>query len=73
MKAVVDSLGVDPDKLTIIINQIVNFKEGDETVRFSKRNDNFIGADELLEAVGADACHYIFLERTPRHAHGVRS
>ena len=65
MKAVVDSLGVDPDNLTIIINQIVNFKEGDETVRFSKRNDNFIGADELLEAVGADACHYIFLERTP--------
>ena len=65
MKAVVDSLGVDPDQLTIIINQIVNFKEGDETVRFSKREDNFIGADELVDAVGADACHYMFLERTP--------
>ncbi len=65
MKAVVDSLGVDPERLTIIINQIVNFKEGDETVRFNKRNDNFIAADELLDAVGPDACHYIFLERTP--------
>lgn len=65
MKAVVDSLGVPPEKLTIIINQIVNFKEGDETVRFSKRKDNFIAADELLDAVGTDACHYIFLERTP--------
>ena len=65
MKAVVNSLGVDPEKLTIIINQIVNFKEGDETVRFSKRHDNFIAADELLDAVGPDACHYIFLERTP--------
>ena len=65
MKAVVDSLGVDPERLTIIINQIVNFKEGEETVQFSKRNDNFIGADELLDAVGPDACHYIFLERTP--------
>ena len=65
MKAVVDSLSVSPEKLTIIINQIVNFKEGDEMVRFSKREDNFIGADELLDAVGPDACHYIFLERTP--------
>ena len=65
MKAVVDSLGVDPEKLTIIINQIVNFKKGDETVRFNKRKDNFIAADELLDAVGPDACHYIFLERTP--------
>ena len=65
MKAVVDSLGVAPEKLTIIINQIVNFKANDETVRFSKRDDNFIAADELLDAVGPDACHYIFLERTP--------
>ncbi len=65
MAAVVDSLGVDPERLTIIINQIVNFKEGDETVRFNKRKDNFIAADELLDAVGPDACHYIFLERTP--------
>lgn len=65
MKAVVDSLGVDPENLTIIINQIVNFKKGDETVRFNKRKDNFIAADDLLDAVGPDACHYIFLERTP--------
>ncbi len=65
MKAVVDSLGVDPERLEIIINQIVNFKKGDETVRFKKREDNFIGADDLLDAVGPDACHYIFLERTP--------
>ncbi len=66
MKAVVDSLGVDPESLTIIINQIVIFKEGDDLVQFSKREDNFIAADELLDAVGPDACHYIFLERTPR-------
>ena len=65
MMAVVEALGIEPGRLTIIINQIVNFKEGDETVRFSKRQDNFIAADELLDAVGPDACHYIFLERTP--------
>ncbi len=65
MKSVVESLGVDPNRLTIIINQIVNFKEGDETVRFSKRQDNFIAADDLIDAVGADPCHYMFLERAP--------
>ncbi len=63
MKAVIEALDVDPDRLTIIINQIVNFKDDGAMVRFSKRADNFIGADDLIDEVGADACHYIFLER----------
>ncbi len=63
MKAVVEALGVDPERLTIIINQLVSFKDDGAMVRFSKRADNFIGADDLIDEVGADACHYIFLER----------
>ena len=65
MKAVVEALGVDPSRLTIIINQLVTFLEGGQPVRFSKREDNFIAADELLDAVGPDACHFMFLDRTP--------
>ena len=65
MKAVVEALGTEPSRLTIIINQLVNFKQSGDTVRFSKRADNFIGADDLLEEVGADACHYMFLDRAP--------
>ena len=65
MKAVVEAIGTEPSRLTIIINQLVNFKKGGDTVRFGKRADNFIGADDLLDEVGADACHYMFLDRAP--------
>ena len=71
MKAVVDSLGVAPEKLTIIINQIVNFKKGDETVRFNKRKDNFIAADELLDAVGPRCVPLHLLGADSGYAHGV--
>ena len=66
MLAVAEALGAEPDRLTIIINQLVNLKESGETVRFSKRADNFISADELLDIVGPDACHYAFMERTAK-------
>ena len=65
MKAVVRALGRDPDDLVIIINQIVSFKEGGESVRFSKRRGVIVTVRELLDEVGADACRYIFLSRSP--------
>ena len=66
MHAVVEALGAPPESMTIIINQMVNLKESGATVRFSKRADNFVSADELLDVVGPDACHYIFMERTAK-------
>lgn len=65
LKAAVQALGGDPEALTIILNQIVNFKNEGETVRFSKRKGHIITVDELLEEVGSDACRFIFLSRTP--------
>jgi len=65
MKAVVEALGADPGRLTIILNQIVSFKQGNLAVRFSKRKGQIITVRELVETVGADACRYIFLSRSP--------
>ena len=65
MKAVVKALGYNPDNLTIILNQLVNFKQGEETVRFSKRKGVIVSVRELIDEVGADACRYIFLSRSP--------
>ncbi len=64
LEAAVKALGGDPDNLTIILNQIVSFKNEGETVRFSKRKGNIVTVDELVEEVGADACRFIFLSRT---------
>ena len=65
MKSVVKAFGGNADDLTIILNQIVNFKNEGETVRFSKRKGVIVTVDELVEEVGADACRYIFLSRAP--------
>ena len=63
MKAMMTALGMDPDRLTIILNQIVSFKEGGESVRFSKRKNVIVTVSDLIDDVGADAVRYTFLSR----------
>ena len=63
MKAAVTAIGVDPDRLTLMIYQMVTFKQGDELVRLSKRSGDIITVDDLVDQVGADACRYFFLSR----------
>ena len=65
MKAAVTALGVEPERLTIMISQMVTLKRGQEVVRASKRTGEFITLRELVDEVGADACRYFFLARTP--------
>ncbi len=65
MKSAVQALGIDPDKLTILISQMVTLKRGAEVVRASKRTGDFVTLRELAEEVGKDACRYFFLARTP--------
>lgn len=65
MKSAVVALGVDPDRLTVLISQMVTLKRGDELVRASKRAGHFITLGELADEVGVDACRYFFLARSP--------
>jgi arginyl-tRNA synthetase len=64
MKAVVGALGIDPERLTVIISQMVTLRRGGELVRVSKRSGDIITLRELVEEVGADACRFFFLSRT---------
>ena len=65
MKAAVEGLGIDPDRLTILIAQMVTLKRGNEVVRASKRAGEFVTLRELADEVGDDACRFFFLSRTP--------
>ena len=65
MKSAVAALGIAPERLTILISQMVTLKRGAEVVRASKRTGDFVTLRELTEEVGADACRYFFLARTP--------
>ncbi|MFI5282811.1 MAG: arginine--tRNA ligase [Candidatus Dormibacterales bacterium] len=61
MKGAAAALGFDPDKLVIILNQMVNLKEG----KMSKRAGRFVTLDELIDRVGSDAVRYFYLLRSP--------
>tara|TARA_Y100000590_G_C15702191_1_gene1007223 strand:- start:484 stop:2163 length:1680 start_codon:yes stop_codon:yes gene_type:complete len=63
MKAVMNALDIDPDRLTILISQLVTLKRGEETVRASKRTGELVTLRELITEVGPDACRYFFLSR----------
>ena len=63
MKAAAAAMGADPERLTLMIYQLVTFKRGDELVRLSKRAGDIVTVDDLVDEVGADACRYFFLSR----------
>jgi len=65
MKGAVSALGYEPERLTVILMQLVRlFKEG-EILRMSKRTGNYITLEELMEEVGQDAARFFFVMRSP--------
>jgi len=64
MKAVVGALGISPERLQVIISQMVTLRRGGEIVRISKRSGDIITLREVAEEVGSDACRFFFLSRS---------
>ena len=65
MKSAVEALGIERDRLTVLISQMVTLKSEGEVLRVSKRTGNLVTLRELAEEVGTDACRFFFLARTP--------
>ena len=63
MKAMMRALGLDPERLTLIIYQLVTLMRGGEIVRLSKRTGDIITMREVLEEVGPDAVRFFLLAR----------
>ena len=63
MKTAMRALGIDPERLHIIISQLVTLRLGGEAVRASKRTGQIVTLADLVDEVGADACRYFFLAR----------
>jgi len=64
VKAAAGALGIAPERLTVIITQMVSLRRGDELVKVSKRSGELITLAELVDEVGADACRFFFLARS---------
>ncbi|HEX7363847.1 MAG TPA: arginine--tRNA ligase [Dehalococcoidia bacterium] len=64
MMAAVNALGINPERLKIIICQLVTLRRGQQVVRVSKRSGDIITLREVVDEVGADACRFVFLSRS---------
>ena len=64
MKAVVAALGIAPERLKVIISQMVTLSRGGELVKVSKRSGDIITLREVVDEVGVDACRFFFASRT---------
>ncbi|KXG74431.1 Arginine--tRNA ligase [Fervidicola ferrireducens] len=60
MKGALAALGYDPDKLTIIIMQLVRLYRNGEIARMSKRTGRAVTLADLVEEVGKDAARFFF-------------
>ncbi len=54
----------DPDRLELIIGQLVNLRESGEAKRMSKRKGDIVTVDDLVEAIGVDAARFLLVGRS---------
>lgn len=58
LKAGMQALGVDPERIEVLIYQWVHVLRAGEPVAMSKRAGTFVTLQELIDEVGADAARY---------------
>ncbi len=64
IRQAVEALGVEPERMEIIVHQWVTLRRGDEVLKISKRSGDMITLREVIDEVGKDACLFFFLSRS---------
>ena len=65
-KAGIAALGYDPNRLYVLLYQLVNIVKDGEVVMSSKRKGNILELKaDLIEEIGKDAARFFFLMRSP--------
>ncbi|HCX73337.1 MAG TPA: arginine--tRNA ligase, partial [Candidatus Cloacimonas sp.] len=65
LKAAIQALGLDVNKLEVVYLQHVNLFSGGKQVKMSKRAGKIVTMDEVIDEVGKDAARYFFIDRRP--------
>ncbi|HEX6663326.1 MAG TPA: arginine--tRNA ligase [Gaiellaceae bacterium] len=63
LKAAAAMLGYDPDRIEVLIYQLVHIVEGGETKKISKRRGDVVFLRELMERIGVDAARWYLVSR----------
>lgn len=60
MKTAMEAVGVNPDKLEVVLMQLVRLLRNGEVARMSKRTGKAITLNDLLDEIGIDAARFFF-------------
>jgi arginyl-tRNA synthetase len=63
LKGIAQALGYDPEKLSVILYQLITLQEGGEQLRMSKRAGTMVSLQEIIDTVGVDVARFFFLNR----------
>jgi arginyl-tRNA synthetase len=63
LKAAAAMLGYDPERIEVLIYQLVHIVEGGETKKISKRRGDVVFLHELVEKIGIDAARWYLVSR----------
>jgi arginyl-tRNA synthetase len=65
LRAAAGLLGYDPDRVEVLIYQLVSLTKGGETTKMSKRRGDVVFLDELMDEIGVDAARWYLVNRGP--------
>lgn len=65
MKAGIKALGIEPEKLTVIITQLARLVKGGKEFKISKRKGTYVTMEDLIKEIGLDAARFFFLMSAP--------
>ncbi|MCC6169967.1 MAG: arginine--tRNA ligase [Caldilineaceae bacterium] len=65
MAAIMQAFGLDPDRLVILMYDLVKLIRNGQEVKLSKRAGDLLTLDEVVDEVGADAIRFNLLTRSP--------
>ena len=66
--AVARMLGYDPERVEVLLYQLVHLTRGGEAAKMSKRRGDIVLLDEFLDEVGVDAARWYLVSRGPDQA-----
>ncbi len=68
MGAVMQALGVEPDRLVILLYNLVKLIRDGQEVKMSKRSGDLLTVREVVEEVGPDAVRFMLLTTSPERS-----
>ncbi|HEY2310411.1 MAG TPA: arginine--tRNA ligase [Gaiellaceae bacterium] len=63
--AVARMLGYDPDRVEVLIYQLVHLTKGGEQTKMSKRRGDVVFLDDFMDEIGVDAARWYLVNRGP--------